>query len=104
MIIHITLSIVTRDMCGQVLIMVDHEIYTRLGSVQAAETYARQFMNSVNFRSDTTQGVPQIMPLCLAIALQQRSIFWKHRVYRKAIICLKTINNVQVQFDQEAKS
>ena len=33
--------------------MVDHEIYTRLGSVQAAETYARQFMNSVNFRSDT---------------------------------------------------
>ncbi len=31
--------------------MVDHEIYTRLGSVQAAETYARQFINSVNFRS-----------------------------------------------------
>ena len=30
--------------------MVDHEIFTRLGSVQAAETYARQFMNSVNFR------------------------------------------------------
>ena len=80
-------------MCGQVLIMVDHEIYTRLGSVQAAETYARQFMNSVNFRSDTTQGIPQKMPLCLATALQQRSILWD-TIYRKAMICLKIINNM----------
>ena len=34
----------------QVLVMVDYEIYKRLGSVQAAEQYARQFINSVNFR------------------------------------------------------
>ena len=56
--------------------MVDHEIYTRLGSVQAAENYARQFINSVNFRSDTIQGVPQKMQP----SLQQRSIFVEHHV------------------------
>ena len=47
----------------QVLVMVDHEIFTRLGSVQAAETYARQFMNSVNFR----QIIKSLMLLLLTV-------------------------------------